>query len=153
MTQHLLYVYFRLRTAHFYANVVKIGLSLVVAVVWQPLIIIIIIIRKETKYSSLPPDFIFQPVAIETLDPLNASVLNFLKWGGSPVDFFIWRFSRDLISVPTPLNAYTALQLCSDYGLLLLLWRRPGPLATNCGVARNFRQGVRQSVAFCSDLA
>jgi len=56
------------------------GLSLVVAVVWQPLIIIIIIIiRKETKYSSLPPDFIFQPVAIETLDPLNASALNFLK--------------------------------------------------------------------------
>ena len=26
-------------------------------------------IRKETKYSSLPPDYIFQPVAIETLGP------------------------------------------------------------------------------------
>jgi len=36
-------------------------------------------------------------------------------------DFFIWRFTRDLISVPAPLNAHTALQLCSDYGLLLLL--------------------------------
>ena len=36
-------------------------------------------IRKETKYSSLPPDFVFQPVAIETLGPLNASALNFLS--------------------------------------------------------------------------
>ena len=71
--------------------------------------------RKETKYSSLPPDFIFQPVAIETLGPLNASALNFL------VDFLIRRFTRDFISVPAPLNAHTPLQLCSDYGLLLLL--------------------------------
>ena len=46
------------------------------------------------------------------------------------VDFFIWRFTRDLISVPVPLNAHTTLQLCSDYGFLLLLWRRPGPVAT-----------------------
>ena len=53
------------------------------------------------------------------------------KWGGSLVDFFIWRFTRYLIFVPAPLNAYTALQLCSDYGLLLLLWRRPGPIATS----------------------
>ena len=36
-------------------------------------------IRKETKYSSLPRDFIFQPVEIETLGPLNASALNFLS--------------------------------------------------------------------------
>ena len=36
-------------------------------------------------------------------------------------DFFIWRFKRDLVSVPAPLNAHTALQLCLDYGLLLLL--------------------------------
>ena len=33
-------------------------------------------VRKETKYSSLPPDFIFQPVAIETLGPLNACALS-----------------------------------------------------------------------------
>jgi len=36
-------------------------------------------IRKETKYSSLPPDFIFQPVAIETLGTLDASAVNFLR--------------------------------------------------------------------------
>ena len=53
------------------------------------------------------------------------------KCASSPVDFLIWRFSQDLISAPAPLNAHTVLQLCSDYGLLLLLWRRPGPLATS----------------------
>ena len=35
--------------------------------------------RKESKYSSLPPDHIFQPVATETLGPLNASALNYLS--------------------------------------------------------------------------
>jgi len=36
-------------------------------------------IRKESKYSSLRPEYLFQPVAIETLGPLNASALNFLS--------------------------------------------------------------------------
>jgi len=36
-------------------------------------------IRKESKYFSLPPDYIFQQVAIETLGPLNASTVNFLS--------------------------------------------------------------------------
>jgi len=35
--------------------------------------------RKETEYSSLHPNFIFQPVAIETLGPLDASAVNFLS--------------------------------------------------------------------------
>ena len=30
----------------------------------------------EVRYSIIPPDFIFQPIAIETHDPLNASALN-----------------------------------------------------------------------------
>jgi len=34
-------------------------------------------VRKESKYSSLPPEYLFKPVAIETLGPLNASALNF----------------------------------------------------------------------------
>jgi len=42
-------------------------------------IVVIIIIRKESKYSSLPPEYLFQPVAIETLGPLNASAVNFLS--------------------------------------------------------------------------
>ena len=36
-------------------------------------------VRKESKYSSLPPDYMFQPVAIETLGLINASTLNFLS--------------------------------------------------------------------------
>ena len=56
---------------------------------------------------------IFQPVAIETLGPLNASALNFLREVGR------WLTSlsgdSDLISVPAPLIA-DMLQICSDYG-------------------------------------
>jgi len=47
------------------------------------------------------------------------------------IDFFIRRSTRDLVSVPAPLNAYTALQLRFDNGLLLFRWRRPWPLATS----------------------
>ena len=36
-------------------------------------------IRKKSKYSSLPREYLFQPVAIETLGPLNASAVNFLS--------------------------------------------------------------------------
>ena len=35
--------------------------------------------NNNNKYSSLPPDYIFQPVAIETFGPLNASAVNFLS--------------------------------------------------------------------------
>jgi len=44
-------------------------------------------VRKESKYSSLPPDYIFQPVAIETLGPLNASAVNFLSEVGRRLTF------------------------------------------------------------------
>jgi len=36
-------------------------------------------VRKKSKYSTLPSDLIFQPVAMETHCPLNASALNFLS--------------------------------------------------------------------------
>ena len=36
-------------------------------------------VRKESKYSTLPIDLIFQPIAMETHGPLNASALNFLS--------------------------------------------------------------------------
>jgi len=35
-------------------------------------------VRKESKYSLLPPDYIFQPVAFERLGSLNASWIRFL---------------------------------------------------------------------------
>jgi len=35
-------------------------------------------VRQESKYSRLPADFIFQPVAFETLGTLNSSGYDFL---------------------------------------------------------------------------
>ena len=39
-------------------------------------------VRKKSKYSTLPSDYIFQAVAFETLEPLNASALYFLSEAG-----------------------------------------------------------------------
>ena len=36
-------------------------------------------VRKETKYSALPSDYLFQPIAFENLGPVNASGLDFLN--------------------------------------------------------------------------
>ena len=65
-------------------------------------------------------------------------------------DFFIWRSTRDLISVPAPLDACTALQLSSHYGLLLFHWRRPGPLAASdiCFQLLVFKPGVLYYVRY-----
>ena len=35
--------------------------------------------NRTEQNRTLPPDYIFQPVAIETIGPLNASALNFLS--------------------------------------------------------------------------
>jgi len=42
--------------------------------------------RKETKYSSLPPDYVFQPVAFETLGPFNASARRLTSLSGDPCE-------------------------------------------------------------------
>ena len=34
--------------------------------------------RKEVKYSDLPASFAFQPIAVETLGPINESAVDFL---------------------------------------------------------------------------
>jgi len=39
-------------------------------------------VRKESKCSTLPSDYIFQWIVSETLGPLNASALNFLSEDG-----------------------------------------------------------------------
>jgi len=33
--------------------------------------------RKEVKYSDLPASFSFQPIAVETLGPINESAVDF----------------------------------------------------------------------------
>jgi len=35
--------------------------------------------RKEVKYSDLPASFSFQPIAVETLGPINESAVDFLR--------------------------------------------------------------------------
>jgi hypothetical protein len=42
-------------------------------------------IRKEKKYGGLPTSYIFQPVAIETLGPLNPSASDFINEIGSRI--------------------------------------------------------------------
>jgi len=39
----------------------------------------IVVVGKESKYSTLPSNYIFQTISFETLGPLNASTLNFLS--------------------------------------------------------------------------
>jgi len=36
-------------------------------------------LRKESRYSALPSDYLFQPIAFENLGPLNGSGLDFLS--------------------------------------------------------------------------
>jgi len=43
-------------------------------------------VRMESKYSTILPDFIFQPIAIETHGSLNTSALNFLSEVGRPLN-------------------------------------------------------------------
>jgi len=35
--------------------------------------------RKEAKYADLPASFTFQPIAVETLGPINDSAIDFLR--------------------------------------------------------------------------
>jgi len=38
--------------------------------------------RKEAKYAALQTHNIFQPIAVETLDPINESALFWTTWAG-----------------------------------------------------------------------
>ena len=51
----------------------------------------IALVRKESKYSALPSDYLFQPIAFENLGPMNGSGLDFLSEVGcrlSARDYF-----------------------------------------------------------------
>jgi len=41
--------------------------------------------RKMTKYADLPASYLFQPVALETLGPINDSAVDFLSELGSRI--------------------------------------------------------------------
>ena len=36
--------------------------------------------RKSTKYADLPASYIFQPIALETLGPMNSSAMGFFMF-------------------------------------------------------------------------
>ena len=50
-------------------------------------------VRKESKYSLLPSDFVFQPVAFETLGTLNSSGYDFFVRGRPTVKCCFRRYS------------------------------------------------------------
>ena len=67
--------------------------------------------------------------AMLLLEPLNQWVLGFRVYEAH-IDIARYIIIMARRQTPAPLNSHTALQFCSDHGLLLLRWRRPGPLAT-----------------------
>jgi len=81
---------------------------------------------KEVEYSDLPASYSFQPIAVETLGPINESAVNFLRELGSRI------FSRrsDAVCIPGPeAVSHCAVILCSRFSLQLSTRLRP--LATN----------------------
>jgi len=43
--------------------------------------------RKEVKYSAHPASFSFQPIAVQTLGPINESAFDFLRELGRRISF------------------------------------------------------------------
>ena len=90
-------------------------------------------VRKESKFSALPSDYIFQPIALETLGPLNASALNMsalilLSKVGLRLTVLSWDPHETLYQFQ---HLSIIIQHWSHYGFLLLHWQRSGPLAAS----------------------
>jgi len=64
-------------------------------------------VKKESKYSALPLDYIFQAVALETLGILNW--LRLFVIGRPTFEYCFWRPSWDLFSLSASVNFVTAL--------------------------------------------
>jgi len=65
--------------------------------------------RKEAKYADLPASFYFQPIAVETLRPINDSAIDFLRELGRMISAkvqderhiaFLFCLSRFNVSTP-----------------------------------------------------
>jgi len=41
--------------------------------------------KKEDKYSGLAADYLFQPIAVETLGPINESAFDFFLTSGQKI--------------------------------------------------------------------
>ena len=67
--------------------------------------------RKISKYSSLPANIIFQPVAFETLGPINQSGDDFISEIGRRLEQASGD-ARERCLLPTPFHHCPAIQLC-----------------------------------------
>jgi len=51
------------------------------------IVIIIIATKKSAKYADLTAAYVFQPIAVENLSPINASALDFISNLGQKISY------------------------------------------------------------------
>ena len=61
--------------------------------------------KKEDKYSGLSAEYIFQPIAVETLGPINESASDFFLTSGQENQSSLRRRARDSFFVPARFRA------------------------------------------------
>ena len=92
-------------------------MMMMVMMMMMIIIIIIIIIaelaatKKEDKYSGLAADYLFQPIAVEILGPINESASDFLSFLLSSEENqpTFWRRAGDCIFVIARFRARAAI--------------------------------------------
>ena len=66
--------------------------------------------RKEVKYADLPASISFQPIAVETLGPINESAVDFLRELGRRISSkFHAGGATDRLSFPEALSHSAAI--------------------------------------------
>ena len=65
--------------------------------------------KKEDKYSDLAAEYIFQPIAVETLGPINESASDFFTLLAKKISHHSRR-ARDSFFVPARFRASAAIQ-------------------------------------------
>ena len=65
--------------------------------------------RKSTKYAELEDRYIFQPIAVESLGPINDSAVSFLGVLGRRIaERFQERFEKSVFFIPAAVLIYPA---------------------------------------------
>jgi len=77
--------------------------------------------RKAGKYTKMATSHIFQPLAIESLGPINASGCTFLVKSGSQAFCPVWRWQRPGFRFSESLFWFSVLML---FYSTTVLWRR-----------------------------
>ena len=66
--------------------------------------------KKEEKHSGLAADYLFQPIAVETLGPINESASDFFLTSGEENQPSLQGRARDSFFVPARFRASAAIQ-------------------------------------------